>query len=535
MNLTPHMTSASPLTLDVGMYDVFDRFRSNPAIPFLPVVGEGGEPLGVVREYDLKNFAYGMFGRELIRKYSVNDFLRECICCEHEDKIEEILMRAAQNPNPDGLIITEKGKYRALLLVPALLKLYDELRLESQIRLSQAQKMEAIGNLAGGIAHDFNNILMPILGYAELSKKMLVKGVMPETGYLEQIIQGAHRAKDLVNQILAFSRQRKNDCHPVKVSTVVREVLKLIRPTLPSTISIESDLKEKDATILADPTEIHQVLMNLCTNAYHAMRENGGTLAVTVESHKGPLKGWSEHENYCMDEEETLLRLTVRDTGHGINPNVLPRIFEPFFTTKKQGEGTGMGLSVVHGIILKYKGAISVESSNDGTAFHIYFRTCDEFVSQRPSSGTDPDANEAATENLDVLFVDDEEMITEIAKKMLSSYGITVFAVNDSREALALFQRDPYRFDCVITDQTMPGYTGGDLTRKMLRIRRDIPIVICTGYSDTLSAESALLIGARDYVLKPIDFRKLNKLIRRICSDGTSRTRAQNRLPSAVV
>ncbi|MFP4243440.1 MAG: response regulator [Chitinispirillaceae bacterium] len=523
MDLAPHMTSASPLTLDVGMYDVFDRFRSDPAVPFLPVVGEEGEPLGVVREYDLKNFAYGMFGRELIRKYSVSDFLRECVCCEHEGKIEEILMIAAQNPNPDGLILTENGKYKALLLVPALLKLYDELRLESQIRLSQAQKMEAIGNLAGGIAHDFNNILMPILGYAELTKKMLETGVVPEAGYLEQIIQGAHRAKDLVNQILAFSRQRKNDCHPVKVSIVVKEVLKLMRPTLPSTISIVSDIKEKDAMILADPTEIHQVFMNLCTNAYHAMREEGGILTVSVDSHQGQLLGWSEHENYHVDEQEVLLRVTIRDTGKGISPNMLPRIFEPFFTTKKQGEGTGMGLSVVHGIIMKYKGAISVESTAKGTAFHIYFRTCDEFVQNRPSFGDSPETVEQSKENLDILFVDDEVMITDIARKMLSNYGITVVPVNDSREALVLFEKDPRRFDCVVTDQTMPGLTGADLTRNMLRVRPDIPIVICTGYSDTLSAESALLIGARDYVLKPMDFRKLNSMIRRLCADKRRR------------
>ncbi|MEA1980865.1 MAG: ATP-binding protein, partial [candidate division Zixibacteria bacterium] len=379
-------------------------------------------------------------------------------------------------------------------------------KLES--RLVQAQKMEAIGTLAGGIAHDFNNILSVIFGYSEIAKEDAPPGTRFQKD-LDQVLTGANRAKDLVQQILSFSRQSQVERMPMKIQPLIKEGLKMLRSSLPTTISITNNIDPNCQTVLADPTQIHQILTNLCTNAFHAMETTGGELAVTL---KTTFVDTDEQAMLLHVIPSEYVELTVSDTGSGIGPDVIKKIFDPYFTTKGVGKGTGMGLAIIHGILKEYGGAITAESQlGIGTTFHVYFPVIQkEALPEREESTDIPMGKER------VLFVDDEELLAEMGQAMLERLGYHVTVRRSSLEALETFQNTPNDFDLVITDQTMPNMTGSDLARRMMQIRPDIPIILCTGYSNIIDEDSAKGLGIKEFALKPLTKDVIAKLIRKV-------------------
>lgn len=380
-------------------------------------------------------------------------------------------------------------------------------RLEEQ--LIQAQKMEAIGTLAGGIAHDFNNILGAIIGYAGMAQEELQEG-NPTRECVDEIYKAGERAKFLVQQILAFSRHVEAEKKPLMIGPILKEVLKLLRHALPATIRINKNIHVKDGLILADATQIHQLLMNLCMNAGQAMRENGGTLTVDLDQIEIAQDHMPGYESMAAG---SYLELKVSDTGHGIDPAILSRIFDPFFTTKKKGEGTGMGLAVVYGIVKSYGGRVSVASTlGKGTTFTVYFPV----IHQQMILSQNDIREDISTGNERILLVDDQDYLLQTMKIMLTRLGYTVTAKQSSPDALALFMANPDAFDMMITDQTMPDLTGANLARKVLSIRPNLPIILCTGFSDLVSREEAKLIGVREYLMKPIAIRDLANIIRNV-------------------
>jgi PAS domain S-box-containing protein len=380
----------------------------------------------------------------------------------------------------------------------------EEAKRTLQSQLIQAQKMEAIGTLAGGIAHDFNNMLAAILGYTELALFDIPEG-SPAKKKLQEVLNGGDRARKLVQRILTFSRQGEQTVSPVPVGSIVKEALKLLRSTLPATIEIKTDIRS-EGRVMGDPTQIHQILMNLCTNSYHAMLESGGTLRISLDDESiGP-----EAESGGLTPGP-YMRMRVSDTGHGMTPEVMERIFEPYFTTKEKGAGTGLGLAVVHGIIQNHRGRITVESEPEkGTTFDILLPRIEE---ARGQGEQDPGPLAGGHER--ILLVDDETILLDMGRQMLEQLGYRVNTEASSLRALRMFQEDPNRFDLIITDMTMPNMTGEKLAREILQIRRDIPVVLCTGYSEGMSAEKAASLGIRTYLMKPLNMRDLSRTIRR--------------------
>jgi PAS domain S-box-containing protein len=378
-------------------------------------------------------------------------------------------------------------------------------------RLAQAQKMEAIGTLAGGIAHDFNNILSAIMGYTELTLIDIPQDSAVRKN-LKQVLKAGGRAKDLVQQILTYSRQREREMQPVKINLIVNEALKLLRASLPSTIRINNNITSNLA-VMSDPTNIHQVIMNLCTNAGHAMQENGGLLDVRLTDVDIDAEFAKHHPGMSPGK---FVRLTVSDTGHGMSPEVIERIFDPFFSTKNKREGTGMGLSVVHGIVKSHGGTLTVDSTpGKGSVFKTFFPAIEsEWVPDNEHA----DLMVTGTES--ILFVDDEAFQADIAKQMLSRLGYRLTTCTSSVEALELFLQSPEKFDLVITDMTMPYMTGDLLAKELISIRPDIPIIVCTGYSDRIDADIASEIGIRELVMKPVVMKDIAHCIRRVLDEG---------------
>ncbi|SHO44384.1 hybrid sensor histidine kinase/response regulator [Desulfopila aestuarii] len=371
--------------------------------------------------------------------------------------------------------------------------------LERQLRHSQ--KMEAIGTLAGGIAHDFNNVLTPIMGYSEILRfKLMQSGEADKANleFVEGILKAAKRAKKLVEQILTFSRSSEQKASLQYIHPIVKEVMKLMRVTLPSTITIKEQIDEQCGIVSVDPVQIHQILINLCTNSAHAMAGGHGTLSVTLAS------GGKDQDG------QEWLRLSIADTGCGIQPELLDRIFEPYFTTKEKSHGTGMGLAMVHGIISRQGGRIEVSSEvGVGTTFDVYLPVTvaptriDQVVStsdlQRGSGR--------------ILLVDDEAQVVQVTGELLTSLGYEVTGRTSPVAALSLVAENPEGYDLVLTDLTMPELTGVELSRKIRNVRKDLPVVLFTGYSDSVSREDAEEAGIKQYCMKPVSLRELSKVI----------------------
>ena len=379
------------------------------------------------------------------------------------------------------------------------------IRLETQLR--QSQKMESIGTLAGGIAHDFNNILFPITGYTE----MILQDLPPDSPLqhnLNQILKSAKRARDLVKQILAFSRQSEQEVKPVDVRHIIKEVLKLIRSSIPSTIEVAHHISVEPCIVNADPTQIHQIVMNLITNAYHAM-ENGGILNIRLSKKTLDI----HHPSNKTMDPGPFVCLTVSDTGIGMEKSIIEKIFDPYFTTKETGKGTGLGLSVVHGIVNSYNGNILVESDpGKGTTISVFLPMLEPILENN--------TNEAALSlkrgNERILLVDDEDAVLQIVKRILELLGYSVITQNSGVEALALFKKKSNKFDLVITDMTMPKMTGVHLARELKAIRKEIPIIICTGFSEQLDKKKADALGLEGFISKPILINEISETIRNV-------------------
>jgi PAS domain S-box-containing protein len=379
---------------------------------------------------------------------------------------------------------------------------------QSEKQLRQRQKMEAIGTLAGGIAHDFNNILGAILGYSELAMTQ-AKQEPKLISYLEEVLTAGHRAKGLVKQILAFSRRSDQEREAVDLNVMVEEALRMVRATLPTTIAIRSTSAIDSAVVFADPTQIHQVIMNVCANAEQAMRKQGGVLTLTVTSIEV-----TENSTKQFPELKpgTYLQLTIQDSGQGVSGQDLERIFEPFFTTKSSGEGTGLGLAVVHGIIVGHGGHIAVSSVvGQGTTFTILLPRLDVVLPAQIVN-----AMEWPQGRGNVLFVDDEEVLARWGEQVLTHLGYTVVTKTNPHDAVELFHKQPDQFDVVVTDQTMPTMSGEALAMALLEIRHDIPIVLCTGFSHTMSAEKANKIGLKGFLMKPVNGAGLAKTLQEV-------------------
>lgn len=383
----------------------------------------------------------------------------------------------------------------------------NELKMEEQLR--QAQKMEAIGTLAGGIAHDFNNILGAIIGFTEMSYDDLPQD-NPVRYNLEQVLKSSLRARDLVKQILSFSRKTGQVQKPVQLHLILVEAIKLLRASIPATIEIRDTITRVSDTIMADPTQIHQVLMNLCTNAAQAMRDRGGILTIGL----APVDLDSEDIGAYPDlNPGPYVRLTVQDTGTGIEPSIIDRIFDPFFTTKEVGRGTGMGLAVVHGIVKSHHGSVTVYSEpGKGTIFRVLLPRVEggDLEKEKETGIPIPKGSES------ILFVDDEALLVETGKKLLETIGYRVTPVRGSVQAFELFMKDPGRFDLVITDQTMPHMTGCELALKLRARKPELPIILCTGYSETVSEETAKTLGIKAFIMKPLRRRDIAEAIRRV-------------------
>ncbi len=374
---------------------------------------------------------------------------------------------------------------------------------ELEQQLQQAQKLESIGTLAGGIAHDFNNILGAILGYAQMAERQLPES-SPVREDVAEIVVAGHRAVELVKQILAFSRQENEEFKPIKMQNIVQETLKLLKASLPATIHLEQMIETSCKPVLGDPTQLHQVLLNLCTNAKHALGDAKGSICVSLKQRgNAPFRG-SDTTGEVL--ETGYLDIKVTDSGCGMDRQTIERIFDPFFTTKAKGQGTGLGLAVSYGIIKKHGGKIRVESSpGEGSTFFISLPIVESVIDL--ALGVEQEELHRGSEH--IVLVDDEKNLVDIVERMLTSLGYTVTSFSDSQRALAWMQEHLADFDLLVTDMTMPEITGADLTEKLLAQRPELPIVLCTGFSETLDKDQAIELGIREYLLKPVTKQQL--------------------------
>jgi two-component system cell cycle sensor histidine kinase/response regulator CckA len=415
-------------------------------------------------------------------------------------------------------VVDEKGNYvesRSTCFDITERKQAEKERRLLEAELFQSQKMEAIGTLAGGIAHDLNNILGGILGYTELVLTTSITQDHPARKYMDGVLRGIDRASDLVSHINTFSRQEESQRKLIGLGPVIKEALKLIKVTLPAKIEMRQRITDVEKTVFADPTQMHQVVMNLCTNAAHTMKEKGGILEVSLSQVTFGADDAVFHPDLKTGVEYELL--IISDTGAGIDPENIGRIFEPFFTTKKPGEGTGLGLSVVYGIIKSHDGVICVESEpGQGSTFRVYIPTINAAHEEKNIQIDEvmPGGSER------IMLVDDETALTAIFKSQLEDLGYSVDAHNDPLLALDAFKRNPAYYDLVITDMTMPHMMGTDLAAKLSMVRSDIPVILCTGVIDKIQQDYLRSCGICDMILKPISIKKLAQEIRQVLDDN---------------
>lgn len=387
-------------------------------------------------------------------------------------------------------------------------------RHESEDKLRQVQKMEVIGLLAGGVAHDFNNILSVILGYAAMALVDIGDTNPRVRRDLDQIQQAGLRARDLVRQILSFCHHSAERFQPLRPQRIVREVVKMLRSSFPATIDITTRITAAEGTVLADPSQLHQVLMNLCTNALHAMKAGG---ELTLGLAQVTLSGTQGRAELQQLESGSYLRLWVRDTGSGIPAEIRDRIFDPFFTTKGEGEGTGLGLAVVQSIVAAHHGAVSVHSRpGEGTEVSVYLPelVMDEAAAEAEEDGQLPVGTES------ILIIDDEPSVVLVLQRFLETLGYTVETFTESPRAFETYARDVHAWDLVLTDMTMPGFTGLAISRAMLALRPDQPIIICTGYSESIDEDRARAEGIRELLAKPVGLDTLARAVRRALDSG---------------
>jgi PAS domain S-box-containing protein len=464
--------------------------------------------------------------REVLGKYFI-DFVRKKDTEKYVRRFKRIRDNKDTITNIIGTLIHKDGSYRIFNLsgapnldasgkVTGMVGLLKDITEQQnlQSKLIQAQKMEALGTLAGGVAHDFNNILMAVMGYSELAV-IDISDNKKVGDDLQEVLRACQRAKDLVQQILTFSRQAEEKLKPMDLKPVVKEALKLLRASLPSTISIRRNIDSNTARVKSDLTQIHQLLMNLCTNAAHAMGDEGGQISVDLKNVTVKPVVPSPYLDLAPGR---YLRLSVSDTGHGMPPQVLEKIFDPYFTTKEKGKGTGLGLAVVHGIVKRHRGHIAVESEQEkGTTFHIHLPIVEKSLDKEDITITKesfPGGNEC------ILFVDDEKDVIEIGKRMLTNLGYQVVAKSNSLEVLDLFREQSEQFDLVITDMTMPNLTGDKLAEELIKIRSDIPIILYTGYTENLTKEQAKKIGIKNFGMKPFEMRDLAETTRKVLDEA---------------
>jgi DNA-binding response OmpR family regulator len=422
---------------------------------------------------------------------------------------------------PDELIIrVEKAlKHRQMN--------HDNMRIEAEKRqlqnqLRQSHKMEAIGTLAGGIAHDFNNVLSIILGNTELALSDLPAD-QPAHHNLKQILTASLRAREMIQQLLSFSRKEESGSKPIRLNGVITESLKLMRASLPSNITIERDICAAECTAVADATQIHQVMLNLCTNAAHAMEPDGGFLTIRLEP--VTLDGTAAAALGLVAGDYA--RMVIADTGHGIEKDIIDRIFDPYFTTKSTGKGTGMGLSVVHGIVKGYGGAIKAFSRPGRfTEFHLYLPVVDMAIEAAPAIF---DQQQLPGGHEHILIVDDEEMLVDMMRQVLEQLGYTVSAHADSAEALETFLSNPRAYDLLITDMTMPGMTGTSLAKAVKTVRADIPIILCTGFNERINRENTRALGIQTLIMKPVGMQQLAQTIREVLLPASTERRKHPR------
>ncbi len=407
-------------------------------------------------------------------------------------------------------LINKKGKNIGMW---AIVRDIEE-RKKVEQNLMQAHKMQAIGTLAGGIAHDFNNILAGILGYAQIIKKKLPEN-SPLNSYIQQIFRMGDRAVNLIDQILAFSRKTDIQPKPLLLSLIIKESLKMLHSTIPAHISIDQKIFDTESTVLADPAQIHQVLMNLFSNAAYELQETGGVIEVVLK--KLNLKE-ENIKKYPGLKPGHFLSLTVRDTGSGIDGSIKDRIFDPFFTTKPVGSGTGMGLAVVHGIVESLNGVIRVESAIEkGTTFQIILPVSKLIENVHTDA---EDTKKIAGGSESIMIIDDEESLTFTFGKILAEMGYRIKTENKSMEALNDFEQNPACYDLIITDMSMPQMTGFELAKRIMDIRPEMPLIICTGHSDVLTEEKIQKAGIKALLKKPVTAEKLLKTVRYVLDEN---------------
>ncbi|WP_306304093.1 hybrid sensor histidine kinase/response regulator [Desulfosarcina cetonica] len=464
--------------------------------------------------------------REMLLGKSDYDYLPQHEADEFWAKDELVLTRGETNINEESLtdvkgnvhtLLTKKSLYtdkRGELFIVAIIQDITDLKQAEaekmllEARLTQSQKMEAVGTLAGGIAHDFNNILQPIMGYSELLKNSLASEG-PQQRYVDRIYQSCIRAKDLVTQILTFSRQSEHTREPVRVQTILKEIIKLSRSTIPSYIEIQQEIQQDCAPVVADPTQLHQIAMNLMINAYHAVEHSGGKITIQLEEQR------LEERDLAISglQPGSYAVLSLIDTGCGIDPAIMDKIFEPYFTTKAQGKGTGLGLSVVYGIVKHMQGDIKVFSEvGKGTTFQIALPTSE--ATGRTAIPASKEKYPSGTER--ILLVDDEILIVESSESILSELGYQVTSQSSSTAALECFRTHPNAYDLVITDMAMPTMTGEQLAERLMEINPEIPIIICTGFSEQIGREKAKAIGIKEFLMKPIAIAEMSQKVRNV-------------------